>query len=505
MTHYDDTDAILAGWFSETAPAAVPLGLHDEVIARVRTSRQHLRWSAVLRTAVAEPASRPTVRLGFLAMAVAAILVATLVWAGLPAATPLIPTPTERPAPSSRTQGFMVPFSYTIPEGSELRQTRQGGPARGHFLGRRRGPSSGGRRHRWVRGRALRDRERAGRDGRCSRRALGHGSGRMPLRTAPAEFLADLDELSMAPVEPATATTLDGRPAFTTRTDPGRRGVHDLHVSGSTTGLPRTYVVWAMPYRLIAADVDGVTVVVQVGRGPTTSSPPGCRSHSNSSTRSTSNRPRSRPIRHRARTRSRPRPRSRSTCRPATRSRPDPGSRRSAASPRPSPSRSVRTGCPTMVTRIPLEGWRAPSVASTRTRATPTACWLAYAMTAWGHGNDGRVRLRSAPAELLEDMDDLLVGVHLEPATNSTLDGRPALTTRSVPGMTSNHSDLHLGAKMTGLSGDYIIMTAPYRLIVADIDGVTVLVQIWSQTEEDLAAWLPVAQQFVDSIQFSEH
>ena len=120
---------------------------------------------------------------------------------------------------------------------------------------------------------------------------------------------------------------------------------------------------------------------------------------------------------------------------------------------------------------------------------------------AWGHGPDGRVRLRPDPAGFLADMDTLLTGVDLEPVTAATLDGRPALTARTVPGTGAGH-DLHVDGKMTGLSGPYVFMRGPYRLLVADVDGKTVCVQIWARTEEDLAAWLPVAQEFVDSLHF---
>jgi hypothetical protein len=127
---------------------------------------------------------------------------------------------------------------------------------------------------------------------------------------------------------------------------------------------------------------------------------------------------------------------------------------------------------------------------------------VAPVMSAWGHGSAGRVPLRSNVDEFLADVDALLNGVDLEPVTTTTLDGRPALTTRTVIGMSSNHSDLHLDGPITGLSGLFINLTAPSVLIVADIDGVTVMVQVWAHTEDDLARWMPDARRFVDSIHF---
>ena len=128
--------------------------------------------------------------------------------------------------------------------------------------------------------------------------------------------------------------------------------------------------------------------------------------------------------------------------------------------------------------------------------------FVAPVMTAWGHGSDGRVPLRSTPAGFLADVGSLLFGVELEPVRTTTLDGRAALTTRTAPGISSNHSDLHVDGPITGLSGLYTLMTAPSRLIVADIDGVTVMIQIWASTEDDLAAWMPDALRFVNSIHF---
>ncbi|MFL5708578.1 MAG: hypothetical protein ACJ77Y_06255 [Chloroflexota bacterium] len=120
---------------------------------------------------------------------------------------------------------------------------------------------------------------------------------------------------------------------------------------------------------------------------------------------------------------------------------------------------------------------------------------------AWGHGLDGRVPLRADPAGFLADMDTLLAGFDLEPVTATTLDGRPALVTRTVPGTGSGY-DLHLDVPITGLAGPGVFLAGPYQITVADIGGVTVFVQVWADSEDDLATWLPVAQRFVDSMHF---
>ena len=50
---------------------------------------------------------------------------------------------------------------------------------------------------------------------------------------------------------------------------------------------------------------------------------------------------------------------------------------------------------------------------------------------------------------------------------------------------------------------DFLELTLPSRLIAFNVDGVTVFVDIWARTPEDLAAWLPQATTFVDNLRFS--
>jgi hypothetical protein len=122
----------------------------------------------------------------------------------------------------------------------------------------------------------------------------------------------------------------------------------------------------------------------------------------------------------------------------------------------------------------------------------------ASANTPWSHGN-GRIRLRSVPAELLADLHDK-AGVLLGPISESTLDGHPALVVDvRYPGV----NDLHFRPQMEGLAGeDYIDLRLASRLIVVDVDGLTMLIDVWSRTPDDLATWLPTADAFIDSIHF---
>lgn len=78
----------------------------------------------------------------------------------------------------------------------------------------------------------------------------------------------------------------------------------------------------------------------------------------------------------------------------------------------------------------------------------------------------------------------------------TTLDGRPAF----AADVTSGHFDISVSdseASIGSLSFDH-----PSRVIVADIDGAIVLVQIWAGSSAELEAWLPKALEFVDSMRF---
>jgi hypothetical protein len=135
---------------------------------------------------------------------------------------------------------------------------------------------------------------------------------------------------------------------------------------------------------------------------------------------------------------------------------------------------------------------------------------VAAVVDAWTHGCPdaaGTVRaertpVREAPAELLEDLRTI-AGISFGAATTTSLDGRPALMMAPDPATSRCDSgDLHVGGHIQGLSVDYVELMRPSRLILADVDGVTILVDVWARTADDLAAWLPIASTFVESIHF---
>jgi hypothetical protein len=116
----------------------------------------------------------------------------------------------------------------------------------------------------------------------------------------------------------------------------------------------------------------------------------------------------------------------------------------------------------------------------------------------WSHGNGGRFMLRTAPADFLRDLRDI-ANTSMGPIQQTTLDGRPALAVM-LPG--TSGSDIHVTGRMQGLSGTYVRVTMPSRLIVSELDGDTVFVFIWARTTEELDTWMPVANEFVGSIHF---
>ena len=46
-------------------------------------------------------------------------------------------------------------------------------------------------------------------------------------------------------------------------------------------------------------------------------------------------------------------------------------------------------------------------------------------------------------------------------------------------------------------------LTVPSRLIVTEVDGETMVIQVWAGTEAGLQEWLRTSAAFVDSIHFT--
>jgi hypothetical protein len=297
MTARDDFDLVLRDWFEATAHAAEPAGLHDRVLRRAQRARQRPRWLASPREGF--PPTRVAVRvrpayLGVVGALLAGLALAWSVWPGgiVPSPTPTpTPTPTSSPAPTQtlsptpsptlratptpkaptgpvtgRADLFLVPFDYTIPPGTKLHEV-SAAPHRdmiafGNGATRTSDDSafgySGQRHGAHERGIVIASGEHAT-----------NGLGSATFRTAPADFLADVRDLSGVNLGPVTETVVDGQPALEATTiGPGEVN-HFIEVAGPTTAVLGTeadapYAFVTMPSRLIVFETNGTTVFIQI-------------------------------------------------------------------------------------------------------------------------------------------------------------------------------------------------------------------------------------------------
>ena len=117
-------------------------------------------------------------------------------------------------------------------------------------------------------------------------------------------------------------------------------------------------------------------------------------------------------------------------------------------------------------------------------------------------GQERSAPMRSAPAEFLEDLRDI-AGIPIGDVTPTTIDGRPVLSAAvSIREPGGCVSDFHV-RPYTGLASPWVRLDLPSRLFVLEVDGLTVVVQIWATTEPDLASWADeAANEFVRSMDF---
>ncbi len=123
---------------------------------------------------------------------------------------------------------------------------------------------------------------------------------------------------------------------------------------------------------------------------------------------------------------------------------------------------------------------------------------IARASVARCPGALGAVPIRNAPAALLEDLE-AIGGFTLPSPTQGTVDGRVATVTRRNEDSSPCAGEFHIE---TGLASDAISMTRPGSMILFDVDGETVLIDVWAINEAELESWLPTAMELVDTIQF---
>ena len=301
-------------------------------------------------------------------------------------------------------------------------------------------------------------------------------SSRVPVSDRQPGFLDDLSRLGGMTFASPVATTVGSRPAISTAVTAAKCGAGDFHV---TTGA---YVGLMLPSRLILVDFDGPALAIQIWA--TTED-------------------------------------ELATWLPTAQTIID-SIEFVQPSASPSAVASAEPTTPAVVRdlRVPFEYRLPPGIDQARFGSMiewvgPTGPYhpeaneppyaitvtrgivAANADTAWSHAT-GRVRLRSDPEGLLEDIRDR-TGLPLL-AVATTVDGHPALNASSdAPG----NNDLHFSERMEGLSGeDYIWFKFPMRLTLVDVDGTTMLFVAWARTPADLVDWLPTADEFLDSIHF---
>ncbi len=118
----------------------------------------------------------------------------------------------------------------------------------------------------------------------------------------------------------------------------------------------------------------------------------------------------------------------------------------------------------------------------------------------------GRTTAQTTPTGILADIRVILKNaVHprasqpptMDEPVPTTFDGRPAWSTAMAAGQT-DCTHIHVGE----MTGPWVPLGFPSRVVAVDVDGVTALIVIWAKTRADLADFLPTAQELLDSIHF---
>ena len=487
-------------------------------LVRVRRTRQQPRWLATLTTSgLARADDRPPATLAVRTFASAVLIglllvVGAVAIGGLPSQTPVqIVSP-------MRADTFIVPFEYDIPAGSALRPVSswQGRQATAWVEGTDPDSIYGGQ-----------TQERSNQHGIIVASAVGtsthsctrdQGQGRRALRSAPADFLSDLQLVAGASMGTVETSSIDGHPALISDIDSeGECADGDVHVAG---GPPLAdYIKLSMPARILTADVDGQPIFVVIWARTSedlASFMPTANAfvdsiHFLSTSRATPS----------------PSPSPTATDSPTVRDTTTSDSSDTATAtaqfvvpfdvtiPAGSALRPASgEAAPEIVAWIegpdrPLG--RRPDGSETDYRyggqiedsGNSRGVVVASADTAWAHGCGGVVRfgVRAEPTGFLADLRGSGMGTEI--GTSSTLDGRPAQTgkIRTLSHCGGDH--VHVNGPMAGLGGgDYVFVIEPARITVAEIDGHTVFVVVWARTQDDLDAFLPTALEFIDSIRF---
>lgn len=126
-----------------------------------------------------------------------------------------------------------------------------------------------------------------------------------------------------------------------------------------------------------------------------------------------------------------------------------------------------------------------------------TATWASPART---HEGGGRDTLKLRPDSFFDDLrrnDAVSVG-SVRPDVLGGFDALSADVRGQFNPGSGGYPDLHMDGSAL------VALAFPGRLIVVDMGGASFVVHIWAASEEELAAWLPMATQIAASIRFTE-
>ena len=145
--------------------------------------------------------------------------------------------------------------------------------------------------------------------------------------------------------------------------------------------------------------------------------------------------------------------------------------------------------------------WKKVWSDSNRTGPPQRGVVLAYAPEPEVHrclGVTARVVVRRDPVGLLQDLEDV-AGFDVREIERQSIGGRSAASALVIG--PSCGADVHL-QQLPGLTDDSLTLeiSGPTFLTAVDVDGETVLLQLWAQTEEELAQWIDEMAPMLDSM-----
>ena len=149
--------------------------------------------------------------------------------------------------------------------------------------------------------------------------------------------------------------------------------------------------------------------------------------------------------------------------------------------------------------------WKKAWSESGRTGPAQRGAVLAYLGEPEVHqcgGPTSRVVVRRDPAGLLQDLEGI-AGFDVRDIESRSVGGRTAASALVIgPGC---GQDIHL--RQVGLSHDSLLLeiSGPTFLTAVNVDGQTVLLQLWAHTEEELARWIDEMGPMLDSMTMDPH